>query len=173
MLSEQDSKRQKLSFNPIPLFTKDFYVSKSDNLLCHNVKDYSITLFYSPKCVFCKECLPLFENLCDIDCQIALINVSENKDLVRISQTTKYPLKYVPLILFYDNGKQYIRYTGPRCEKDLRNFITDVIEKIVKIRSKTSTYLNSQTITSTLSQPIMYTNSIQPTSLSESATTPT
>jgi thioredoxin-like negative regulator of GroEL len=104
----------------------------SMTVLSHEIKGFSVVLFYSPQCVYCKQFIPIFKHLPDVlnGCQFAMINVSVNKSLVTLSQQSNTPITYVPLIILYINGRPYIRYTGPLVENDLRRFIIDVSNKV-------------------------------------------
>jgi len=62
-------------------------------------------------------------------CQFAMCNVSLCKDVVQASRNTIAPITYVPLMLFYYNGKPYARYDGPRDEESIRRFIVQAAEQ--------------------------------------------
>ena len=59
-------------------------------------------------------------------CQFAILNVSQNKSCVVLSQKTTTPIKYVPYIVLYIDGKPAISYKGPYSIEEIRNFILNV-----------------------------------------------
>ena len=112
------------------LSTDDFSLSKGENggVMHHEIGGFSLILFYSTKCVHCQKIIPLFKRLPDIvnGCQFGMINVSMNKSLLGMSMSSSTPIKYVPLIILYINGRPYMRYEGPPDENDIRRFILEV-----------------------------------------------
>jgi thiol-disulfide isomerase/thioredoxin len=113
---------------------EDFNVQKGMNggLLCHGIPDFSLILFYSTYCQHCQTIIPVFKRLPSAinGCQFGMINVSSNKSVVEMSQSTITPIKYVPYIVFYVNGKPFMIYKGPYTEGDIRNFVVEVANNI-------------------------------------------
>ena len=67
-------------------------------------------------CSIVNALIPTFKKLPNTvgGCTFAMINVSQNKGIITKSQTTKSPIKYVPLIfLCINGGKPFMRYEGP------------------------------------------------------------
>jgi len=116
------------------LNSEDFYVSRGTkgNILCTSITGFSLILFYSTQCPHCQKLLPIFRNLPGTigGCQFGLLNVSSNKLCVRKSKNTIVPIKYVPLIILYINGKPFMKYSGPNTENDIKTFILEVANKI-------------------------------------------
>jgi len=63
-------------------------------------------------------------------CQFGMINVTLDKDIVQKSMSTIAPIKYVPLIILFVQGKPFIRYDGPQDEAEIRKFLTEVSSKL-------------------------------------------
>ena len=110
----------------------DVYKGKKDNLLCTNIRGYHIVLFYSTVCIHCKTLIPIFKNLPGTvgNCQFAMVNVGLNKNIVLMSNDTISPIKYVPLIIFYVDGKPFMKYNGPNDIGEIRRFIFEVTQKL-------------------------------------------
>lgn len=112
------------------LTTDDFAVSPSENgdVLHIDVRGFSLILFYSTHCVHCQKLIPIFKHLPDVvtGCQFGMINISTNRRLIAMSAASITPIKYVPLIILYINGRPYMRYDGLPHEDDIRRFILDV-----------------------------------------------
>lgn len=115
---------------------QDFTVKKGVNgdILCTSIPGFSLILFYSTHCSFCKKLIPVFKKLPGTinGCQFGIINVSQNKETIRMSKATIAPLKYVPYIILYINGKPFMIYKGPHDENELRRFVIDVANNIQK-----------------------------------------
>ena len=111
------------------LSADDFVVQQGEKgpLLCHEIRGFSLVMFYSTKCVYCQKLIPTFKRLPDIvnGCQFGMINVSTNKHLIQMARQTITPIEYVPLIILYINGRPYMRYEGAPEENDIRRFILD------------------------------------------------
>lgn len=112
----------------------DFFIDKGAKgpVLCTNVKGFSLVFFYSTACTHCQSFIPIFKRLPGTigGCQFGMINVSKNKDVIRLSRDTIAPINYVPYICLYVNGRPFIRYDGPHDEGELRKFIIEVANKM-------------------------------------------
>ena len=116
------------------LSSDDFVVNKGSkgDILCHSIPGFSLILFYSTKCIHCKTLIPIFKRLPGTigGCQFGMINVSTNKTCVRMSQRTIAPIKYVPYIILYIQGKPFMRYNGPHNGGEIRRFVIEVANKV-------------------------------------------
>ena len=118
------------------LTSDDFQIQKGakGDILCHNIPGFSLILFYSTHCVHCQTLIPIFKKLPGTigGCQFGMINVSTNKTTVERSQTTVAPIKYVPFIVLYINGKPFMVYKGPYQEEEIRRFVVEVANNVQK-----------------------------------------
>lgn len=116
------------------LSSEDFFIQKFNkvNLLCNNIVGLSLVLFYSNACKFCKNLIPIFKQLPDTvnGCQFAMMNVSNNKQCIVMSTSTTSPIKVVPYVILYMNGKPYMRYQGPHDIREITKFIVEMAKKI-------------------------------------------
>ncbi len=116
------------------LTAEDFSVAKTKkgNLLCTNIRGYSVLLIYSTMCVHCKELVPIFKRLPTVvgNCQFAMVNISVNKSIAKMSNDTLMPIKYVPIILFCVEGKPFMKYTGPSDINEIGRFIMEITQKL-------------------------------------------
>jgi thioredoxin-like negative regulator of GroEL len=116
------------------LSSDDFSIENGTRgpVLSHSVKGFSLIFFYSTQCVHCQSFIPIFKRLPGTigGCQFGMINVSKNKDVIRMSRDTIAPITYVPYICLYINGKPFIRYDGPHDEGELRRFVLEVATKV-------------------------------------------
>jgi len=116
------------------LTSEDFQVIKGikGNILCHTIQGFSLILFYSTQCSHCHDFIPIFKTLPGNvgGCQFGMINVSHNKKCIIMSRDTITPIKFVPYIILYINGKPYMRYQGPHDAADITRFIVEVSQKV-------------------------------------------
>ena len=116
------------------LTTNDFIVNKGSkgNVLCNKLSGLSLILFYSTQCSHCQKTIPLFKQLPSTmgGCQFGMINISNNKDIIRISKSTINAIQYVPCIYLYVDGTCFMRYDGPMELNEIKAFIMDVANKI-------------------------------------------
>jgi thioredoxin-like negative regulator of GroEL len=112
----------------------DFSVQEGTKgqILCNSIRGISLILFYSTKCEYCQALIPIFKRLPGTigGCQFGMINVTMEKEVVRMSGNTVSPIKYVPLIILFVNGKPFIRYDGPQDENEIRKFLVEVTSKL-------------------------------------------
>jgi len=118
------------------LTSDDFSIQKGSksNLMCHNIRGFSLILFYSTNCVYCQELIPIFKTLPGTigGCQFGMLNVSTNRNCVLMSQNTIAPLKYVPCIMLYVNGRPHMIYKGGHNTDMIRNFVIEVANNLQK-----------------------------------------
>ena len=102
------------------------------DILTNLIKGISLILFYSTKCDYCKNLLPIFKRLPGSigGCQFGMINVTLEKEIVKMSMQTIAPIRYVPLIILFVHGKPFIRYDGAHTETEIRAFLMDVTKKL-------------------------------------------
>ena len=128
------------------LSSDDFTVNKGSkgNILCHGIQGFSLILFYSTRCGHCKTLIPIFKRLPGTigGCQFGMINVSSNKKCVRMSQNTIAPIKYVPYIILYIQGKPFMRYNGPHDGAEIRRFVIEVANKVQSKQNFTKEQVN-------------------------------
>jgi Thioredoxin len=112
----------------------DFSVQSGQrgDIVCNNIRGISLVLMYSTKCQHCQNLIPIFKRLPGTigGCQFGMINVTVETDIVLMSRNSISPIKYVPLIILYVNGKPFIRYDGPHTEMDIRTFLIEVTNKL-------------------------------------------
>ena len=116
------------------LSSEDFSVNKGTNgdILCNTIPGFSLILFYSTHCEHCLDLIPIFKKLPGTigGCQFGMINVSSNKDCVRMSRETIAPINYVPIILLYINGSPFMKYNGPHDSNEIKRFVIEVANKV-------------------------------------------
>lgn len=122
------------------LESRDFYIKESvkgEDVLCNNIAGYSFILFYSNQCVHCQSFIPLFKRLPGTvsGCYFGMLNVNVNRTLVDMSKQTITPIKHVPYMIVYVNGRPFVQYNGPRDAHVIRDFIKDISNKL-HIREK-------------------------------------
>lgn len=126
------------------LNSQDFRIEQGQkgNILCNTIKGYSVVLFYSTQCVHCQTLIPIFKNLPQQlpGVQFAMINISVNKNVVLMSRDTIAPISFVPYIIFFFDGKPYMKYSGPYDMNEIKRFVTEVISNL---KNKTKFYDNS------------------------------
>ncbi len=116
------------------LTTNDFRLAQTGGgtVLYHTSSGFSLMLFFSPKCPHSQKIIPIFKHLPDIvnGCTFGMVNISSNRTLLGMSEQSTTPIKYVPLIILYINGRPYMRYEGPPSENDIRRFILEVSNNV-------------------------------------------
>lgn len=118
------------------LSANDFNIQKTEKgpVLGINLPGHSIVLFYSDNCVHCHKYLPVFKKLPTMiaNCNVCLVHVGKEKNVVNMAKNTIAPLKYVPFIVFYFNTVPIQEYTGEANEKLISNFIIDMATAMTK-----------------------------------------
>lgn len=116
------------------LNSSDFTLQKCSkgNIMCTSIPGFSLILFYSTQCQYCKSFIPLFKKLPGTlgGCQFGMINVSHNKNCILMSKKSISPITVVPYVILYVNGKPYMRYQGPQDIKEITRFIIEISKKL-------------------------------------------
>lgn len=116
------------------LTTEDFILSKGTkgNIICNTIPGFSLILFYSTQCPHCQNLIPIFKKLPGSisGCQFGMVNISSNKNLIKMSKNTILPINYVPLIILFINSKPYMIYNGPHNGNEIKRFIIEVYQKL-------------------------------------------
>lgn len=116
------------------LGTDDFRILKGTKgpILCNLIEGFSLILFYSKQCPHCQELIPIFKRLPGSigGCQFGMLNVSQNKDVIRLSTQTIAPIEYVPYVILYVNGKPFMRYQGPPDINEIRRFVFEIAQNV-------------------------------------------
>jgi hypothetical protein len=75
--------------------------------------------------------LPIFRTLPGSigGCQFGIVNVTLNKNCIRLSKDTIAPITYVPYIVLYINGRPFMKYMGPHNADEIKRFILEVAQK--------------------------------------------
>lgn len=124
------------------LTSKDFKVANGPKgpVLCNRIRGLSLLLFYSTDCSHCKRFTPLFKTLPRNvqGCQFAMTNVSQNREILQMASQTIAPIKYVPFIVLYVNGRPFMRYDGAKDIQGIATFIANVAAKLNSKRSFTA-----------------------------------
>ena len=100
--------------------------------MCHSIPGMSLILFYSTQCEFCQKLIPIFKFLPGTlgGCQFGMINVSTNRECVKMSQGTIAPITYVPYIVLFMGGKPFMKYQGPYDANEIKRFVFEVAQKM-------------------------------------------
>lgn len=116
------------------LSSDDFSIQKGTkgNIMCHSIPGFSLILFYSTQCEHCQNLIPIFKSLPGSigGCQFGMINVSTNKQCVLMSRETIAPIKVVPYMLLFINGRPYMRYQGPYDKNEIIQFVLEISQKV-------------------------------------------
>lgn len=129
-----------MSNNLIHLTENDFFVSETNNnknnstknVLCCNLRNVALVLFYARQCIHCNETLPVFQILPKAvpSCQFALLNVEKNMKVAQMSADTICPVEFVPFLVLFVNGRPFMKYTGPKTVQDISSFLNDVLSRL-------------------------------------------
>ena len=116
------------------LTSEDFNVAKGTkgNILCNSIPGFSLILFYSTQCKYCHDLIPIFKKLPGTigGCQFGMLNVSSNKQCVKMSKDTIVPIDYVPYIILYIKGKPFMKYQGPYDINEIKRFVIEVAQNV-------------------------------------------
>ena len=119
------------------LDSDDFFlknVKEDDNTttyMCHEIKGYSLVLFYSTQCQYCQRLIPLFKTLPETiqGCHFGMINVTVNKQMLQLSHRSCTVIDRVPLMFLYLHGSPIFKYNGPYDVESIHRCIYEISEQ--------------------------------------------
>jgi len=121
------------------LTSQDFHIQRGTQgpILCHSIRDFSLIMFYSTRCKWCQTLIPIFKRLPGTigGCQFGMVNIDNNRQCVEMSKSTqKTVINYVPLIIFYVNGKPLMKYDKnlPYTLENLQKFVIGIANNILE-----------------------------------------
>ena len=117
------------------LKAEDFHIIKNEKnqlLLCNNIKDLSLVLFYGKNCKHCQILLPIFKRLPGKIAGLFIGISMVSADLVKLSKESHTEIEYVPLMILYLNGVPVCKYESEYTEESIINFIMTVSKQLQK-----------------------------------------
>lgn len=118
------------------LSDREFLVTNhpQGTILCNRIRGLSLILFYSNQCKYCPSFVNVFKRLPGsiAGCEFGVVNISvgNNRQIVEMAKSTISPIKYVPLVILYVNGRPTMKYDGPDNDNEIRRFIVEVSNKL-------------------------------------------
>jgi len=89
---------------------------------------FDLVLFYSTQCPHCLEYVNAMKQCNDMasNVTVRLMNIDNNKDIIKMSLDTTTVLERVPYIVMYAKGEPYMSYGGPPDVKEILEYCRDV-----------------------------------------------
>jgi len=109
--------------------------NKTRNLVI-SVKEPAIVMYYSTVCPYCKMFFPIFEQIAKNvpRFRYCVLNADKYKNVAISSLTTTTPIRSVPLVIAYNNGKAVAIYSGPKKYNDVLDFLKELSTHLEKPR---------------------------------------
>lgn len=97
-------------------------------VLKHNIRGYSLILFYSPKAETCREFDAVFKQIPNEiqGCQIGKFIVDVDRTTISLC---KKMFDNIPYIVLYFDGMPFMAYDGPADKKTLCDFIIEIASR--------------------------------------------
>jgi hypothetical protein len=104
-------------------------VGTHQKTLCTNLRNVALIFFKMDGCDNCAQFSPIFFKLAKTDNRVsyAILNITQNKDVVIWSRQTSTPINTVPTLILYINGKPHARFNGTKNIPSLQSFITQAL----------------------------------------------
>jgi thiol-disulfide isomerase/thioredoxin len=113
----------------INLVDRNFGVS-GDMLMC-NVPNINVlfVLFKTENCEYCKSTLPVFAELSRRELRVAwgVMDLGKYRSVIAMSKDTSFPLKSVPMLILFVNGRPHANYKGDRSVEGISKFLNSII----------------------------------------------
>lgn len=121
------------SQNSLPPMTTVNGTSQQQYDLVHRIPGITVVFFYSTSCKICNSLINDFKTLPGKvnGVNFAIANVSANNmRILQMAETTATPIRYVPYIVVYVNGRYYLEYRGPKTIENISRASYEIAMKI-------------------------------------------
>lgn len=112
----------------------DLYFVNQSGELCNRVPGYSFVIMTSDSCEYCNQILPVFTKVSNEiqGCKFAVMKVGQ--EIISIAGRSKTPLKYVPYMILYANGRPIGQYEPDEANQSanidkMKRFLVEVTTK--------------------------------------------
>lgn len=116
----------------ITFLTQDnFTLENGGRSMTCDVPGVCIVLFKTDNCGYCDRFFPIYSKVSSKESRMtfACVDVNNNRNVVVMSKGTKVPIKAVPLILVYVNGRIKLKYNGDRSEASFSSFVQKALQE--------------------------------------------
>jgi len=113
------------------LSSEDFVVmGTKQKTLGITVPGNVLVFFKMQRCPNCKEFEPVFARLSAKENRVthAVLDVTDNRDVILSSRETNTPIAAVPVIILYINGRPHAKFSGTKNIPSIQNFITKALQ---------------------------------------------
>ena len=88
-------------------------------------------MFSQDGCGICQRVMPMFDGMSNREMRVkfAVANVSKHRGIIGKARTTTTPIKGVPTLIMYNQGKPMAHYKGPRQIPNMMTFINSMVSK--------------------------------------------
>lgn len=113
-----------------------------------------LVFFKTDDCKGCEHFGPVLAKIAQTvrQCQYAIVNLTEHREIINMSRETRYPIQSVPLLYFFFDGYLRAKYNGKRNVSAVTTFIIKVLAD-VSTPSTTPTRSNQVRPTDFRNQP--------------------
>lgn len=114
-----------------PLTSRNFIVVGSrQKTLGIDLPGNVLVFFKMAGCNNCKLFEPVFADLSNQESRVehAILDVTQNKEVVIWSRETSTPIQAVPVLILYINGRPHAKFNGTKNIPSVQNFITKALQ---------------------------------------------
>ena len=95
------------------------------------LRGISFVLFKTAACTHCKSLVPIFNSLSnDSRITMCVADVGSHRNIVQMSMRSTTPIKNVPMMILYSDGKPHANYNGERNINSIKQFIDTMLNQI-------------------------------------------
>lgn len=91
-----------------------------------------LVFFKMAGCPGCAQFEPVFYQLPNIERRVnyAIVDLSQQRDVVKMSRSTVTPIDTVPFIMLYADGRPRAKYTGKKRVQDIQAFLNKILPQL-------------------------------------------
>jgi len=117
----------------VKFLSNDHFSDAGGRALRCNIPGITFVMFVTDNCPNCKAAMPVFYKLSNVQMRVtwAIANVGTYRQLIAMAKNTNTPIRAVPMLILYVNGRPHANYKGDnRSEDEINNFLNKVLSSI-------------------------------------------
>lgn len=97
-----------------------------------NLPGITFVMFKTDTCDHCNQLLPIFQQLARQDMRItwAVVDVSRYRNIVTMSKMSSTPIRAVPMMILYVDGRPHANYKGKRHPQAIMGFLDKILSTV-------------------------------------------
>ena len=116
----------------VQYLTDTNFTLSGGHMLCNVQAPIMFVMFKTENCAYCQQTAPIFFDLSqrEIRTKWAIADVSKYRNIIAMAKASSTPLRAVPMMILYINGRPHANYKGKRTAQHIYTFLNKILSSI-------------------------------------------